>query len=158
MIFSDRYQVEMVRRLGGNDAQTFIDVIDEVRFYTISQPKDRVTTDLKPPYFDNQTLYSLPPEIHRICLRYLIRTCGLRALIPSSLSIPLCYDPTNSPLYRGGLADVWKGQHNGQQVVAKALRVYTMNELEIFTKVGRPQLVVSQRTYPVLYRGSVRRL
>ena len=158
MIFSDRYQVETVRRLGGNDAQTFIDVIDEVRFYTISQPKDRVTTDPKPPYFGNQTLDSLPPEIRKKCLSYLIRTCGLRALIPSSLSIPLCYDPTNSPLYRGGLGDVWKGQLNGQQVAAKALRVYSMNNLEKITKVGRPQLVVSQRTYPVLYRGSAGRL
>lgn len=156
MIFSDSYQVETVRCLGGNDAQTFIDVIDEVRFCTISQPKDRVT-DFKPPYFDNQTLYSLPPEIRRKCLSYLIRTCGLRALIPSSLQIPLCYDQMEGPLYHGGFLDVWKGQYNGQQVAAKALRVYSMNDLDKIKTVGCPQLVF-QRTYHFPYRGSAGRL
>jgi len=39
-IFSDDNQVEMVRQLSGNDAQTFIDRIDEVRpaqFYSMDK-------------------------------------------------------------------------------------------------------------------------
>ena len=136
-IFSDSYQVEMVRRLDGNDAQIFIDVIDEVRFCTISQPKERVT-DFKSPYFDNQTLDNLPPEIRRKCLHYLSKLCGLRCLIPSSLQIPPCYSRLEPPLYRGGYADIWKGQHNGQQVAAKTLVVYATSDIGRIMKVGCP--------------------
>ena len=34
-IFSNREDVEVVGRLSGDDAQTFIDAIDKVNFYTI---------------------------------------------------------------------------------------------------------------------------
>jgi hypothetical protein len=40
-IFSDRHQVEMVGNLFGDDAQSFIDVIDEVSACTLSPPGDR---------------------------------------------------------------------------------------------------------------------
>ena len=39
-IFLDDDQVEMVRRLSGDDAQTFIDVVDEVRPRTLTPPMD----------------------------------------------------------------------------------------------------------------------
>ena len=49
------------------------------------------------------------------------------------MSAPQCF---------GGFADVWKGQHNGQVVAAKALRVYTTSDLDRIKKVGRGGLVV----------------
>jgi hypothetical protein len=42
-IFSDRNQVAMAGRLSGDDAQKFIDVIDEVSPHTIPRPKGKVT-------------------------------------------------------------------------------------------------------------------
>ena len=47
-IFSDRDQVEMVRNLSGDDAQTFIDVTDEASFYIFIPQKS--WNLLKPPY------------------------------------------------------------------------------------------------------------
>ena len=42
-IFSDRDQVDMVRNLSGDDAQNFIDMMDEVSLHTISHLEDRPT-------------------------------------------------------------------------------------------------------------------
>jgi len=43
-IFSDRDKTEEVERLSGDDAQTFIDVIDEVSVYTfLLPPKNGLT-------------------------------------------------------------------------------------------------------------------
>lgn len=40
-IFSDRNQVEIVGHLSGDDAQKFIDVVDEVSFHIISRSKNK---------------------------------------------------------------------------------------------------------------------
>ena len=40
-IFSDRNQIEMVGHLSGDDAQRFVDVVDEVSFRIISRSKDK---------------------------------------------------------------------------------------------------------------------
>ena len=40
MIFVDRDQVEMIMRLSGNDTQTLVDVIDEVRPCILSPPRN----------------------------------------------------------------------------------------------------------------------
>jgi hypothetical protein len=42
VIFSDHTQIDMVGNLSGDDAQNFIDVIDEVSPYMISCPKDNL--------------------------------------------------------------------------------------------------------------------
>jgi len=64
------------------------------------------------------------------------RLCGRRALLPRSLTIPLCYDPSESPLCHGGFADVWKGEHRGQEVAAKVLRIYSKNDPGRVRRVG----------------------
>lgn len=81
-------------------------------------------------------LDDLTPEVRRKCISYLYNICGHQALLPRSLAIPLCYDPTGYPLCHGGSADVWKGQYCGQEVAAKVLRVYSKNDLERITRVG----------------------
>jgi len=40
IIFSDDNEVKMVRGLCGDDAQSFIDVIDEVSLHTLSPPRN----------------------------------------------------------------------------------------------------------------------
>ena len=60
----------------------------------------------------------------------LYRMCGRQVLLPRSLQIPICYDPSDAPLYRGGAADVWKGQYLGRHVAAKVLRVYSTSGID----------------------------
>ncbi|KAF9642913.1 kinase-like protein [Thelephora ganbajun] len=102
--FSDRDQVKMVKNLIGNDAQTFIDAIDEV-------------------------LGSLTPQIRETCLPTVYKICGSQAMVPRSLEIPLCYDPREDPVCHGDVADVWRGRYHDQEVAAKVRRVYLRGDL-----------------------------
>ena len=45
---------------------------------------------------------------------------------------------------------MWRCQHNGKEVAAKALKVYLMSDLERIRKVGCPQLVmfINELTVP----------
>ena len=85
----------------------------------------------------------ISPEICRHCLWSSYEICCREALLPKSLQVPLCYDPTETPQCVGVLADVWKGEHNGQVVAAKALRIHikTKDGLEQTRRVGDPQPV-----------------
>ena len=83
---------------------------------------------------------SLSPDMRRECLRSSYKICGRKALLPKLFPIPLCYDPTDTPQTHGGLADVWKGERNGQEVAAKALRVYKASDLERISRVGGAHL------------------
>jgi hypothetical protein len=59
--------------------------------------------------------------------------CGRQALLPRALQIPICYNRFDAPLYRGGFADVWKGQFQGSDVAVKVLRLYATTD---FAKVA----------------------
>jgi hypothetical protein len=77
-----------------------------------------------------------------------------------SLQVPLCYNRLGTPLYRGGYADVWKGEHQGRSVAVKVLRIYSTSDFDKITRVGPSSLPKSVRlltgTGPDRY--SVRRL
>ena len=75
-----------------------------------------------------------------MCFGVLCRICGSQALLPRSLQIPLCYNRLDTPLYRGGFADVWKGEYQGRPVAVKALRVYSTSDFAKITRVGFPSL------------------
>ena len=62
--------------------------------------------------------------------------CGRQAPLPRSFGIPVCYDLAGDPLCHGGFADVWKGQHQGRDVAAKVLRVYSKDGSEMVRRVG----------------------
>jgi hypothetical protein len=115
MIFSDPNQVKAVANLSGEDAQTFVDKINEA--------SSSCSTRFKPPHFVNQVLDNLAPQIRRKCIRYLHKICGCRALLPKSLEIPICYDPEADPAFSDGLADVWKGKHGDRKVSAQVWRI-----------------------------------
>ena len=79
--------------------------------------------------------------LRKRCLKTLCRICGNLALLPSSLQIPLCYDPSGRALYSGGYADVWKGQHRGYGVAVKVLRVYSTSDFEKIKSVSSECIV-----------------
>jgi len=121
----------MGHSLSGEDAQSFIDVIDEVRsglLVTLKRGSFKLT-----PTHSNKALLDVPdlsPPIRKKCLRSLYRTCGRHALLPTPMKILVWYDRMGSALYRGGFADVWKGEHCGRDVAVKVLRTYTNGDLQ----------------------------
>lgn len=141
-IFTSEDEVRIIGYLRGAEAQTFIDEMDEVLFHTHSSHKTGLTTFLlisfAEPVSIDQALdrADLPPRLRRKCLSALCKICGRQALLPRSLKIPLCYDRSDTPLYHGGYADVWKGEHKGRQVAIKVLRVYSTSDFEKITSVG----------------------
>ena len=56
--------------------------------------------------------------------------CGRHALLPTAMKVLAQYDRTGSALYRGGFADVWKGDHCGREVAVKVIRTYTKGDLQ----------------------------
>ncbi|KAF9647563.1 kinase-like protein [Thelephora ganbajun] len=104
-IFSNEKAFD-INRLRRNDAQTFIDVVDKA--------------------LDNS---SLTPQIRRRCVKSLRKMCADHALVPSSLKIELCNNPSDVLLYRGGFGDVWKREYQGREVAVKVLRIYATSDL-----------------------------
>ena len=94
------------------------------------------------------------------CLRRLYRTCGSRGLLPKALKIPACYDRTAYPLYKGGFADVWKGDYDGQDVAVKVMRIYSNSDLRKIIGVGHglSSLSACFSTDDTVFRGFARRL
>ena len=70
-------------------------------------------------------------------IRLLYRTCGQRELLPRTLEVPICYDRTGNALFRGGYADVWKGECCGREVAVKVIRTYSTSDLQKIIGVGR---------------------
>lgn len=66
----------------------------------------------------------------------LCRICGHQALLPKSVQIPLCYNRMDDPLYHGGFAEVWKGEHQGCEVAVKVLKVSMTSDLGKVTRVS----------------------
>ena len=140
-IFSDDDEIQTVRSLPRNDAQVFVDIIDEVPPIPVLFHLGRTgsLTSIQTSNSPNQALGlpDLAPWLRRKCLRILCKICGRQALLPRSLQIPLCYDRSDVPRYRGGYADVWIGDYQGRQVAAKVLRVYSTSDFDEITRVGR---------------------
>ena len=79
----------------------------------------------------------LSPSARRKCLKLLYRTCAQHALLPRSLKVPICYDRTGHALFRGGYADVWKGECRGRDVAVKVMKTYPSSDLQKIIGVGR---------------------
>ena len=75
------------------------------------------------------------------------------------MRIPVCYDRTSVPLYRGGFADVWKGNYCGRDVAVKVIRIYSTSDLRKVAGVSYRLDSLSARrcTDSALCRGSARR-
>lgn len=63
------------------------------------------------------------------CLKLLHQMCGRHTLLPNTLKIPLCYDPTSGAFDRGACGDLWAGKYHGRGVAVKVMRVYSKDDL-----------------------------
>ena len=131
--------VNTLRCLSRDDAQTFIDVVNEARCTLIRRRGSIYPTGSILTYFIIQALDmpELSPWAQTQCLRPLYRTCGRYALLPKAMEIPTCYDPTGNALYSGGCADVWKGQYLGRDVAVKVIRTFSNSNLAKVVGVSR---------------------
>jgi len=130
-IFSTPDVVEKVRGLDGEDAQTFVDAIDEVSLD--SEGQDR---PLRLLCFVNQALDSLDHATRVKCLRSLYCVCDNHVLLPKSLVIPVSYDRTGVPLVSSSVADVWKGTSHDREVAIKVPRITAVDRSEEIRSVG----------------------
>ena len=62
--------------------------------------------------------------------------CAINALLPRSLQIELCDDPTSVVLYRGGFGDVSKRRYQGRDIAVKVLRTYANTDIQKITRVS----------------------
>ena len=74
---------------------------------------------------------NLSPQTLKRCLQVLYKLCGHNALLPSAINITASYDRDDGALYRGGFADVWKGNHSGRDVAVKVIRTYSDSRLRV---------------------------
>ena len=52
------------------------------------------------------------------------------------MKIPVSYNQTSDALYRGGFADVWKGEYCGRDVAVKVIRTYSTSDLQMVIGVS----------------------
>ena len=121
--------------ISGENAQSFIDVIDEVLLHLPNG--DLVTESNTTHFIAGQTLDILPSWLRKLCLKALCKICGHQALLPHSMQIPLSCDDLGSPQCYGGFSEVRKGRYQGREVAVKALTVYQTSDFDKIRRVSR---------------------
>jgi len=150
----------MVNCLHGDGAQTFIDLIDQVRYiHSLSRTKyGLLKLEFAHPAYQALDRPDLSLRTRKRCLKLLYRMCGRHALLPKALRILVSYERTGVALYRGGFADVWKGEHCGRDVAVKVIRTYSNTDLQKMVGVGiKLRYPPNVCVLTALYRGSARR-
>ena len=132
-ILSNRGEVEMARRLRGDDAQTFVNVIYEACSHVLQSPESKLAdfdSNFRISCLVDQTLDDLDQVSRTRCFRLLCKICGCHGLLPKSLAISVSYDRMDDPLCHGGFAEVWKGTYRGLDVAVKVLKSYQRSDQE----------------------------
>lgn len=75
-------------------------------------------------------------QLQRNCRETLRKICGRQGLLPKSVQIQVNYNRSDTPLYQGGYADVWKSQYQGCHVAVKVLRVCLSDHFGKIKSVG----------------------
>jgi hypothetical protein len=86
-----------------------------------------------------QTLNEMGISTHsgKTYLKYLQRLCGASGVLPASFMLTDGFDNLElRPFTSGGFADVYRATYKGQPVVAKALKITSMDDLENVHKVS----------------------
>lgn len=151
---------DTIRSLRKESAQVFVDIIHEAR-YSSSVVTNLLEKSLLT-HFVGQALdrRDFSPLVREKCLRRLYRTCGCYAILPTALKISVRCDRSDNALYRGGYADVWKGEYHGRDVAVKVVRAYSNSDSQKLFRVSCR--LCSHSVFPVtedaLCRGSARKL
>ena len=75
---------------------------------------------------------STSDEVYRQCLRKLRAICGHHTILPASHIITgNLFRTEEDPFTSGGFADLWKGDHDGNKVCIKVLRVSPQSRLSV---------------------------
>ena len=101
-------------------------------------------------------LLNIPPWLWSKCLSVLREVCGHRALLPTSLKIPLHYD-RSAPLDSGGHLNIWKGKYQGRYVAVKVLRTYVIDKRVVSVSSQDLSPSTHKAADSFLSRGSVQR-
>jgi hypothetical protein len=140
-IFSDIIRSRWSKISIGDDAQNFIDVIDEVSTCTLSLPGDR-SVDSHPNFYALSIRHWIVSN-HR-------SAGGVCTFIQIFVAAWPCFrshwrfpslTTQLAMLYQGWVSDVWKGQYQDREVAVKVLRYTQTSDLEKIRKVGCPRLV-----------------
>ena len=109
---------DIVNHLHGADAQTFVDVLDQVCMpLTLSRGTRSLITH------STQALdgLDLPLGIRNKCVRLLYKTCAGHTLVPTSMRLELLGNTMGNIQGQGGFGIVSKSEYRGQEVAVKAL-------------------------------------
>ena len=69
-------------------------------------------------------------------LKYLQKLCGASGVLPASFMLAEGFDNIElRPFASGGFADVYRATYKGRLVVAKALKITSMDDLDNIHKV-----------------------
>ena len=130
-IFSSQDESDTIRRLTGDDVQTFVDVMDEVCSAS-TRRRDPVLIETNIDMLCHQALgrVDISPETRINCLRSLREMCGRHTLLPATLKTSIPFKRTGDAMFRGGFADVWREEHRGRDVAVKVIRIYSNSELQ----------------------------
>ena len=138
-VISNVKAVDIVECLQGNDAQTFIDVLDEACHRANPSLRNLFThfcSDLLVSVGQALDNVNLAPLIRKKCVKSLYKMCAGHTLLPKSLHFELDGDLVGVPLYRGGFGHVWKREYRGREVAVKVLQAHRHGGSRDITKVS----------------------
>jgi hypothetical protein len=76
------------------------------------------------------------PSLKKRCLSALRKVSPVYAVLPKSRFLPGVTLIDTIPYASSGVADIWKGDQNGNQVCVKAFRTHTAGYLDKIKRVG----------------------
>ena len=119
-----------VPSLSPAEARDLVEILDKVRLHPqIPVPRAKMPGD--------QVVSSttVNPSLKNRCFKVLRRASPSHAVLPKSHYLDGVTLSDTIPYASGGFADIWKGQHNGNQMCVKAFRTQTAENLARIKRV-----------------------
>lgn len=122
--FSTKTDRKRITEMTGADAQSFIDLLDEVMLSagSVSRP----FADLR--FAQVADGFEADESFSRACYRVLSKLCGHTGLLPTSFILSDGLSKyADRPVSGGGFSDLYIGRFNDVEVALKSLRVFGEN-------------------------------
>lgn len=137
-------KISEARSLQGDQAQSLIDLIDQVCDSGRRPSVPRVSTDRKTQLL---TPLHLEQKLFRRCSRLLYKVCKTNRMLPASCTIPPELICVGEHERSGGFADVNKGEYQGRHVAIKQLRIETKDGFDKIFKVREHTHPATSRSF-----------